>query len=79
MLSLTNKNINFTPATGLSRTIKESGRMGTCLVKKTIDVYQSFYFRMFETLECKLSSMGKAIDVPVIMKLDGVCIHVGST
>ena len=79
MLSLTNKNINFTPATGLSRTIKESGRMGTCLVKKTIDVYQSFYFQMFETLECKLSSMGEAIDVPLIMKLDGVCIHVGST
>ena len=64
MLSLINKNINFTPATGLSRTIKESGRMGTCIVNKTIDVYQSFYFQMFETLECKLSSMGKRLTSP---------------
>jgi len=38
--------------------------MGTCLVKKTIDVYQSFYFQMFETLECKLSSMGKRLTSP---------------
>ena len=53
--------------------------MGTCLVNKTIDVYQSFYCQMFKTLECKLSSMGEAIDVALIMKLDRVYIHVGST
>ena len=53
--------------------------MGIYLVNKTIDVYQSFYFQMFKTLECKLSSMGEAIDVSLIMKLDGVYIHVGST
>ena len=69
----------MTAATGLSQTIKECGQIGTCLVNKTFDVYQSFYFQMFKTLECKLSSMGEAIDVSLIMKLDRVYIHVGST
>ena len=38
--------------------------MGACLVNKTFDVYRLFYFRMFETLECKLSSMGKRLTSP---------------